>query len=97
MGGAISPPVVLSQPDPQFSEEARRKKIGGSVLVYLQVDREGNPINVRVVRGIGYGLDEKALEAVRQYHFRPAMENGHPVVVEMNVLVNFQIFHKPQD
>jgi len=46
---------------------------------------------VSVVRGIGLGLDEKAIEAVRQYKFKPAMENGKPVVVEMHVEVNFQI------
>jgi protein TonB len=60
--------------------------------VYLQVDTNGNPAHVRVIRGIGMGLDEKAMEAVRKYKFRPAMENGHPVPVEMNVEVNFQIF-----
>jgi periplasmic protein TonB len=61
------------------------------VLVYLWVDEHGNPTHVRVVRGIGLGLDEKAAEAVRQYKFRPAMENGKPVTVEMYVDVVFQI------
>lgn len=92
IGGGVSPPQVLFAPEPEFSEEARKAKVAGNVLVYLQVDVNGRPINVRVLRGIGLGLDQKAMEAVRQYKFKPAMENGHPVVVEMNVEVNFQIF-----
>jgi len=92
IGGGVSAPVVLFAPEPEFSEEARKAKVAGNVLVYLQVDTSGHPINVRVLRGIGLGLDQKAMEAVRQYKFKPAMENGKPVVVEMNVEVNFQIF-----
>lgn len=92
IGGGVSAPVVLFAPEPEFSEEARKAKVAGNVLVYLQVDATGRPTHVRVLRGIGLGLDEKALEAVRQYKFKPAMENGHPVAVEMNVEVNFQIF-----
>ncbi len=92
IGGGVSAPVVLFAPEPEFSEEARKAKTAGIVLVYLQVDTSGRPAHVRVLRGLGLGLDEKAMEAVRQYKFKPAMENGHPVAVEMNVEVNFQIF-----
>jgi protein TonB len=88
IGGGVSAPEVLFAPEPEFSEEARKAKVAGNVLV----DTNGNPAHVRVIRGIGMGLDEKAMEAVRKYKFRPAMENGHPVPVEMNVEVNFQIF-----
>jgi periplasmic protein TonB len=62
------------------------------VTVNLVVDTHGLPQNVRVIRGVGMGLDEKAKEAVSQYRFKPAMENGHPVPVQVNVEVNFQIF-----
>lgn len=92
IGGGVSAPVVLFAPEPEFSEEARKAKVAGNVLVYLQVDQNGRPQHVRVLRGIGLGLDEKAMEAVRQYKFKPAMESGHAVPVEMNVEVNFQIF-----
>ena len=92
IGGGVSAPVVLFAPEPEFSEEARKAKAAGNVLVYLQVDAQGRPTHVRVLRGIGLGLDEKAVEAVRQYKFKPALENGKPVPVEMNVEVNFQIF-----
>jgi protein TonB len=92
IGGGVSAPVALYTPDPEFSEEARKAKVAGNVLVTLIVDANGKPQNVHVLRGIGMGLDEKAVEAVRQYKFKPAMENGHPVPVQLNVDVNFQIF-----
>jgi protein TonB len=92
VGGGVSQPQVLYAPDPGFTEEARQAKVAGKVVVYLQVNEEGHPMHVHVIRGLGMGLDEKAVEAVRQYRFKPAMKDGHPVTVEMNVDVNFQIF-----
>ena len=88
----VSSPVLIYQVEPEFSEEARKAKFMGSVLVNLVVDPQGMPQNVHVLRGVGMGLDEKAMEAVRQYRFKPAMEGGKPVAVEMNVEVDFQIF-----
>ena len=92
IGGGVSAPVLIYSVEPEFSEEARKAKVAGNVLVNLWVDTNGNPSHVHVIRGVGMGLDEKALEAVRQYKFKPAMENGKPVLVELNVEVNFQIF-----
>lgn len=92
IGGGVSAPVPISMPEPEFSEEARKAKMAGNVLVYLWVDPQGRPSHVRVLRGIGMGLDEKALEAVKQYRFKPAKKDGQPVTVEMNVEVGFQIF-----
>jgi protein TonB len=92
IGGGVSAPVALYTPEPEFSEEARKAKVAGIVLVSLIVDNQGKPQSVHVIRGIGMGLDEKAVEAVRQYKFKPAMENGHPVPVQMDVQVDFQIF-----
>lgn len=92
VGGGVSSPEVIFKVEPEFSEEARKAKFMGVVTVNLIVDTKGLPQNVRVIRGVGMGLDEKALEAVRQYRFKPAMENGHPVPVQVNVEVNFQIF-----
>ena len=91
IGGDVSKPVVLYQVDPEFSEEARKAKFSGSVYVYLWVGTDGKPSHVRVVRGVGMGLDEKAVEAVRQYQFKPAMKDGKPVQVDLYVYVNFQI------
>jgi len=92
IGGGVSAPVLIYSVEPEFSEEARKAKVAGNVLVNLWVDTQGNPSHVHVIRGVGMGLDEKAAEAVRQYRFKPAMENGKPVLVELNVEVNFQIF-----
>jgi len=92
VGGGVSAPEVIYKVEPEFSEEARKAKFMGVVTVNLIVDTKGLPQNVRVIRGVGMGLDDKALEAVRQYRFKPAMENGHPVPVQVNVEVNFQIF-----
>lgn len=91
IGGGISKPVVLYQVEPEFSEEARKAKFSGNVEVYLWVDTDGKPSHIRVVRGVGMGLDEKAVEAVRQYRFKPAMKDGKPVQVDLYVDVNFQI------
>jgi protein TonB len=92
IGGGISAPVLVYSVEPEFSDQARKIKISGNVLVNLWVDEKGNPSHVRVLRGIGMGLDEKAVEAVKQYRFKPALENGRPVLVELNVDVTFQIF-----
>lgn len=103
VGGAVKPPVPLSMPDPEFSKEARKKKISGGVLVGLIVDVGGNPQQVHVKRSLAdqvgkkevkaaLSLDAKAVEAVKQYRFKPATRDGVPVPVWMNVEVNFQIF-----
>ena len=91
----IQKPTVIFQPSPQFSEEAKRAKYSGHVLVYLWVDKNGNPEHVSVVKGAGMGLDEKAVEAVRQYKFVHATFKGKPVTVDLYVNVNFQFTNSP--
>lgn len=92
VGGGVSSPEVIYKVEPEFSEEARKAKFMGVVTVTLIVNTQGLPQDVHVIRGVGMGLDDKAVEAVRQYKFKPAMENGKPVPVRVNVEVNFQIF-----
>jgi protein TonB len=91
-GSAQVGPKLIYQVEPEFSEEARKAKFSGDVQVYLVVDAEGRPTHIRVARGVGMGLDEKAVEAVRQYKFKPALQNGKPVPVDLYIDVNFQIF-----
>ena len=91
-GGGVSAPQVIFAPDPEFSDEARRAKYQGICVVSVIVDAQGNPQHVHVIRPLGMGLDEKAVEAVKQYKFRPAMFQGHPVPVEVNIEVNFRIY-----
>jgi protein TonB len=92
IGGSVRAPTILVSVDPDYSEEARKAKFSGNVQVYLIVDPKGNPTHIRVVHGAGMGLDEKAVEAVRQYKFKPATSDGKPVAVDLYMDVNFQIF-----
>jgi len=93
VGGRVSAPIPLNSVEAEFSEEARKAKYQGVVLVRLIVDAQGNPQNPRVVQALGMGLDEKALEAVRKYKFKPAMrDHKTPVAVEITVEVNFHMY-----
>jgi len=93
IGGGVSAPVALNSVEAEFSDEARRAKYQGVCLISLIVDVHGDPINPRVVRTLGMGLDEKALEAVRKYKFKPAMKDGKtPVPVMITVEVNFRLY-----
>ena len=92
VGGGVIAPVLVYGFEPEFSEEARKAKFSGNVMVNLWVDEKGNPSHVHVIRAVGMGLDERAVAAVKQYRFKPAMENGKAVTVEMNIEVTFSIF-----
>jgi TonB family protein len=94
VGGDVSSPTILSKVDPHYSEAARKANVSGTVLVNLCIDEQGNPSDVHVSRGVGMGLDENAVEAVKQYKFKPAMENGKPVLVEINIEISFRLNSK---
>lgn len=91
VGGGVSAPEVIHSVEPQFTPEARGANYQGVVGIQLIVDSEGNPQDVHVVRHLGMGLDQQAVEAVRHYRFRPAMYQGHPVSVQMIVDVDFRL------
>ena len=91
VGGGVSAPVVIHSVVPEFTESARSANYQGTVSIQLIVDPQGNPQNVHVVRHLGNGLDEKAVAAVKQYRFRPAMYQGHPVAVQMIIDVDFHL------
>jgi len=92
IGGGVSAPKPLFTPDPEYSEEARKAKYQGTCVLWMVVGADGRPREVRVARGLGMGLDEKALQAVKQWKFEPAMKDGHPVAVQMNVEVSFRLY-----
>jgi TonB family protein len=92
LGGSVTAPVPLSTVTPKFSDEAQRAKYSGICILSLVVDKDGSPRDIRVVRRLGMGLDEKAIEAVNQYRFKPAMKDGEPVPVRITVEVNFRLF-----
>ncbi len=81
VGGGVSAPKVIYQPDPEYSEEARKVKHMGTVVLCLVVGPDGKPRDIRVLRTLGLGLDEKAIEAVKTWRFDPAMKDGKPVAV----------------
>jgi len=92
VGGGITAPQPIDTPDPEYTEEARRAKIQGTCILWLIVDAEGHPRDIRVVRGLGYGLDAKALETVKQWRFQPARKDGQPVNVQVSVEVGFRLY-----
>jgi periplasmic protein TonB len=91
VGGGVSAPVVIHSVEPEFTQNARDANYQGTVSIQLIVDSQGNPQNVRVVGHLGMGLDDKAVAAVREYKFRPAMYQGHPVAVQMIIDVDFHL------
>jgi protein TonB len=91
VGGGVSAPQVLHSVSPEFTEEARRANFQGDVQIKLIVDSQGNPQDIRVVSHLGMGLEEKAIEAVKQYKFKPAVFQGHPVSVQIVIDVAFHL------
>ena len=103
VGDGVSAPRLIYAPDPEFTDKARRKKLGGTVVVSLTVDAAGKVQDVRVsrslaegvskkLRPIALGLDDCAVKAVKEYRFEPAEFEGKPVPVETAVEVNYRIY-----
>src|SRR5207247_9479683 len=92
VGGGVCARTELYAPEPGDSEEARKAKYQGTCVLYLIVGADGKPRDIRVARSLGLGLDEKAIEAVRQWKFEPAMKDGKPVAVAINVEVDFRLY-----
>ncbi len=92
VGGGVSAPKAIYAPDPEYSEEARKVKHMGTVVLWLIVGPDGKPRDIRVARTLGVGLDEKAMEAVKNWRFEPAYKDGKPVAVQINVEVNFHLY-----
>jgi len=91
VGGGVSPPKLTRKVDPEYSEEARKAKYQGTVLLQVEVWPDGRAHNVRVIRSLGLGLDEKAIEAVQKWEFVPGKKDGQSVKVMASVEVNFRL------
>lgn len=87
-GGRTSPPVLLSEHEPKYSPEALKARLQGTIRLSLIVGTDGVPQDVKVVRGLGLGLDEKAVDAVQRWRFKPATRGGEPITVPAQVEVN---------
>ncbi len=92
VGGSVSAPIPIYKPEPPYSEEARKAKYQGTVVLWIIVDAQGNVTDIRVVKPLGLGLDEKAVETVHTWKFKAAMRNGIPVAVRVGVEVTFRLF-----
>jgi len=91
VGGGVTAPALLFKKEPEYSEEARAAKFQGTVLLYVEITPEGNVENMAVARRLGLGLDEKAIEAVRQWKFKPGTKDGVPVATRATIEVNFRL------
>jgi protein TonB len=89
--GVFTAPVLLVKTEPAYSEEARKGKVQGTVILVVEIDANGRPRDIRVRRPLGFGLEERAVEAVGRWRFRPAYRNGKPVPCSAEVEVNFRL------
>jgi len=92
VGGGVSAPRLIVSPDPEYSEEARKAKYQGTCVVWMILGADGRPQKLKIQRALGMGLDEKALEAVKQWRFEPAKKDNQPVAVAISVEVNFHLY-----
>jgi periplasmic protein TonB len=88
----VTVPQVIFNPEPSFSEEARKAKVQGIVMLMLVVGKDGRPHDIRVGQSLGMGLDEQAIAAVNRWRFRPATLNGQPVATQIAVQVDFHLY-----
>jgi protein TonB len=92
VGGGVSAPRPIYDPDPEYSEEARKAKFQGTVLITAVIGPDGRPRDLRVARSVGMGLDQKAIDAVWKWRFAPAMKDNHPVSVQVSIEVAFRLY-----
>ena len=84
-------PAPIHSPNPEYSKEARKAKVEGAVVLGAIVDVDGHPHDIHVVRNLGHGLDEQAIETLKQWTFEPGKSEGVPVPVLVNVQMSFRL------
>jgi TonB family protein len=94
MGAGMTPPVVQSKVEPQYTPEAARAGVGGAVVLQAVVKSDGTIDILRVVRGLPFGLTDSAINAIKQWRFQPGQQNGQNADIALNVEVNFNIVKK---
>lgn len=93
VGGGVMPPVVIAQPLPLYTEEARKARIEGLVLLQAIIRKDGSVDSFKVIRGLGYGLDESAINTIAtKWRFKPGTLNGQPVDVQANIEISFRLY-----
>ncbi len=91
VGKGVTPPRPLKRVDPEYTDEAKEAKLEGVVVVYVVIEEDGRAHNIRVIRSLGRGLDERAMEAVEQWEFEPGKKDGKPVKVGATIEINFRM------
>ena len=91
IGNGIAPPKPVFKPEPEYTDEARAAKYEGTVVLAVEINSEGIAQNIRVIRGLGFGLDQNAIDSVSKWRFQPATKDGVPVTVQANIEVNFRL------
>ncbi len=91
VGGGVTPPSVAAKMDPEYSDEARAAKVWGTVVAYTEIGPDGMAHNSKVIQGVGFGLDEKAIEAINKWRFKPGTKDGSAVTVAAHIEVNFKL------
>jgi protein TonB len=88
----VTAPRATYTPEPDFSEEARREKFQGNVILSIVVDKMGNVARIRMDKVLGHGLDEHAMQAIKAWRFSPGTRNGEPVAVRERIEVGFNLY-----
>lgn len=91
VGGNVRPPRAIHRVDPQYPPAAREARVQGMVILELIIDESGSVREARILKGLPYGMDQAALDAVRQWRFEPGTQEGRPVAVIFNVTVAFRL------
>ena len=91
IGGGVTKPVAIYAPEPEYSDEGRRARMQGTVIVELIVDPSGKTRNFKVIQSLGLGLDEQAVKTVATWRFKPGTKDGKPVAVVADIYVGFHL------
>jgi TonB family protein len=91
IGNGVSAPKLVSKLEPEYTDEARAAQLQGTTVVYAEIGPDGLTRNVRVISGLGLGLDEKAVEAINLWRFQPGTKDGEAVTVAATIEVNFRL------
>lgn len=91
VGNGVTAPTLIFKVDPEYPEKAGKARLEGMVRLYFEVNEQGVPQNPRVIKGLGLGLDEAAIEALMKWRFRPGLKNGKPVTTQAQAQVNFRL------
>ncbi len=94
IGNGVGPPSLIKRVEPQYSKEARMARLVGTVLLQVTVGTNGKARDFKVLRSVGFGLDESAITAVSAWEFGPGLKDGQPVNVQATIEVNFRLLDK---